>query len=41
MLIASPYGDLARFNAAANQLLASLTNTHQTTRKRRPSPTHP
>ncbi len=27
MLVARPYGDLQRFNAAANQLLAGLTNT--------------
>jgi TetR/AcrR family transcriptional repressor of nem operon len=40
MLIARPYGDLQRFNAAANQLLASLSNNHQTSRKTRP-PTHP
>jgi TetR/AcrR family transcriptional repressor of nem operon len=26
MLVARPYGDLARFNAAANQLLANLSN---------------
>ena len=41
MLVARPYGDLHRFNAAANQLLASLTNTDQTPRKRRTTPTHP
>jgi TetR/AcrR family transcriptional repressor of nem operon len=37
MLVARPYGDLHRFNAAANQLLASLTDSDQTTRKRRSS----
>jgi TetR/AcrR family transcriptional repressor of nem operon len=35
MLVARPYGDLQRFNAAANQLLASLSNIEQTPRKRR------
>lgn len=29
MLVARPYGDLKRFNAAANQLLAGLTNNAQ------------
>jgi TetR/AcrR family transcriptional repressor of nem operon len=29
MLVARPYGDLRRFDAATNQLLASLTNTAQ------------
>ena len=41
MLVARPYGDLQRFNAAANQLLNSLTNTDQTGRRRRSTPTHP
>ena len=41
MLVARPYGGLQRFNAAANQLLNSLSNTDQTGRKRRPTPTHP
>ena len=40
MLVARPYGDLQRFNAAANQLLNSLSNTDQTGRKRRSTPTH-
>jgi TetR/AcrR family transcriptional regulator, transcriptional repressor for nem operon len=40
MLVARPYGDLQRFNAAANHLLGSLSNNDQTGRKRR-SPTHP
>jgi TetR/AcrR family transcriptional regulator, transcriptional repressor for nem operon len=40
MLVARPYGDIKRFNAAANQLLASLSNNDQTGRKPR-SPTHP
>jgi hypothetical protein len=35
MLVARPYGDLQRFNAAANQLLASLRNTDQASQKRR------
>jgi TetR/AcrR family transcriptional regulator, transcriptional repressor for nem operon len=41
MLVARPYGDLHRFNAAANHLLGSLSNTDQTARKRRSSPAHP
>jgi hypothetical protein len=41
MLVARPCGDLHRFNAPANQLLASLTNSDQTARKRRSSPAHP
>jgi TetR/AcrR family transcriptional repressor of nem operon len=28
MLVARPYGDLARFNSAAHQLLVSLTADH-------------
>lgn len=32
MLVARPYGDLQRFDAAANQLLSSLTDTSQTGR---------
>jgi TetR/AcrR family transcriptional regulator, transcriptional repressor for nem operon len=40
MLVARPYGDLHRFNAAANQLLASLGNTDPTPRKRRSTPSH-
>jgi TetR/AcrR family transcriptional regulator, transcriptional repressor for nem operon len=35
LLVARPYGDLQRFNAATNQLLASLRNTDQPSRKRR------
>jgi TetR/AcrR family transcriptional regulator, transcriptional repressor for nem operon len=38
MLVARPYGDLQRFNAAANQLLNGLSNTDQTNRKRRSTP---
>jgi TetR/AcrR family transcriptional regulator, transcriptional repressor for nem operon len=41
MLVARPYGDLQRFNAAANQLLANLSNTDRGPRKRRPSRAHP
>jgi TetR/AcrR family transcriptional repressor of nem operon len=41
MLVARPYGDLQRFNAATNQLLTSLSNTDQTTRKRRSSAERP
>ena len=37
MLVARPYGDLERFNAATNQLLAGLKNTNQASRKRRAS----
>lgn len=37
MLVARPYGDLERFNAATNQLLAGLENTNQASRKRRAS----
>lgn len=37
MLVARPYGDLERFNAATNQLLAGLENTNQASRKRRGS----
>jgi len=40
MLVARPYGDLHRFNAATNQLLASLSSTDQTPRKRRSTPSH-
>jgi TetR/AcrR family transcriptional regulator, transcriptional repressor for nem operon len=40
MLVARPYGDLHRFNAAANQLLNGLSNTDQTPRKRRSTPSH-
>jgi TetR/AcrR family transcriptional regulator, transcriptional repressor for nem operon len=40
MLVARPYGDIQRFNAAANQLLASLSNNDKTGRKPR-SPSHP
>jgi TetR/AcrR family transcriptional regulator, transcriptional repressor for nem operon len=38
MLLARPYGDLQRFNAAANQLLANLSNPDQTARTRPSSP---
>lgn len=41
MLVARPYGDLQRFNAAANQLLANLSTTDRPPRKRRPSRAHP
>jgi hypothetical protein len=40
MLVARPYGDLQRFNAAANQLLNGLSNTDQTPRKRRSTASH-
>jgi TetR/AcrR family transcriptional repressor of nem operon len=40
MLVARPYGDLHRFNAAANQLLNGLSNTDQSPRKRRSTPSH-
>jgi TetR/AcrR family transcriptional regulator, transcriptional repressor for nem operon len=40
MLVARPYGDLQRFNAAANHLLTSLSNTEQTPRKHRPTRAH-
>jgi TetR/AcrR family transcriptional repressor of nem operon len=35
MLVSRPYGDLQRFNAAADQLLASLRNTDRASRRRR------
>ena len=41
MLVARPYGDLQRFNAAANQLLNGLSNADQTGRTRRSTQTHP
>jgi TetR/AcrR family transcriptional regulator, transcriptional repressor for nem operon len=40
MLVARPYGDLHRFNAAANQLLNGLSNTDQSPRKRRSTTSH-
>ena len=36
----APTATFTRFNAAANQLLASLSNTDQTPRKRRSTPSH-
>jgi len=35
MLVARPYGDIQRFNAAANQLLASLSNKDKTATRAR------
>jgi TetR/AcrR family transcriptional regulator, transcriptional repressor for nem operon len=41
MLVARPYGDLQRFNAAADQLLAGLISKDQTAGKPRSSPKRP
>ena len=41
MLVARPYGDLHRFNATTNQLLASLSTTEQASGRHRRSPAHP
>jgi len=41
MLVARPYGDLRRFNAAEGQLLAGLSNTDQPAHKGRSPSAHP